>query len=211
MQRDEMVTFIANTLGNRADKNDRIVDMLNFVIRANLEKDPVHPWFLLSERSTAVTTADEPRLPVPTDWIQDWEFGCLWRYDATADPIDKRLVKDDYNALKVRYTTPGEPSHFAMAGGYYVLFPIPDAVYTIKQKYYKQATLFVTGAAGDAPTATNVWSLNAADWLMGVAGMKMAMEMRDEKALQMFAGMKQSGREDVVRRSVEMEEIGTER
>lgn len=182
MTRNEAVAFIKQVLGYRTSGDDQIVTNLQQQ-QIKLELSPTKPWFLLSELSIRPTVAEETRLPIPTDFLQEYEEGCLFYLDEDEELV--KLKKDEYDVLQLNYKEeePGPPQAYALTGGYFRLFPTPDDIYTIKMLYYKKAATLASG------TGTNEWLTHVPELLCAKAGIIMAMSLRDYEAKKLFSEM----------------------
>ena len=170
--RDEIIDVVLNRLGNRsADTALRaFAEAELLLVQERLEGEASPPWFLLTERASASTTADEPRLPVPANFLQEWEEGALLVLDSTNSEEDE-VIKDDYDALKAKYknTAAGIPVHYALRNDVFWLFPTPDIVYTIYMTYFKSQVALTTNI-------TTPWTTHASDVLIGELGIVLAGE-----------------------------------
>lgn len=185
----EALTQISSITGFRTDIATRAIVQL---ARAQefFEKGPDYPWFLLSEESLIVTTVGENRLPVPTDFIAEYEEGAL--YYAPTDEDQIPLEKEDLDYLKEFYgtTTEGVPESYSQDGTYFRIFPLPDDLYPIKMSYYQKATAISGLSTGD----TNAWLTHAPDCIIGRAGKILAAGLRDIVAMDLFKEMESEGR-----------------
>lgn len=154
------------------------------------EKGPDYPWFLLSEESEIMTSIGERRIPLPTDFLAEYEEGALYYDDETGDKIE--LVKHDLDYLNRIYdtTATGAPEAYSLDGQYFRIFPLPDLRYQLKMLYYKKdvdPSLISTGA-------TNQWLTYAPECLIGAAGKVLASGLRDNVAIAFFDSMEAKGR-----------------
>ena len=180
----DAVDTIGYRLGNRTDLDDRIAAEIRLA-QVELEQGPDLPWFLVSEVAYATTSAGEERLGLPSDFLREYEEGCLWLYDADQSipwiQLGKESLEDLRAATEQELIDPsGAPTHYAVSGGYFRLFPTPDDTYTIKMVYYKKATTLTADAD------TNDWLTNAPEVLISEAGLKMAAHIKDASAMQAF-------------------------
>ena len=186
MDRDTLVTRIGNRFNFRTDLDSKIQDeLLNAQIELEEEIYSDPPWFLLSEVAQINGVAGEERIPLPSDFLLEYEEGTLYRFDAslspaTADPWIE-LKKGYVDSLKMEYVGQGTPLRYALSGEYFRVFPNPDAVYTFKMQYYQR----------DAPLSSNIenqWT-KFAPWVIGgLAGSNLSMSLRDNEAAQYFSG-----------------------
>jgi len=177
--------LIKGRLGNLSSTvlDAHIVSEMN-AAQEKLEAGDFKPWFLLSERSTAISIASEERLPVPTDFILEWEEGCLSWKEQTATKYTL-LVKEDYDFLVGRYSVAGSPKGYALANDNFLIVPTPIAVYDWRMRYYaKQAKNLL-------PADENNWLKEASDWLIAETGLILANNyVRDKVAAQGFLAMR---------------------
>lgn len=178
MTRDEGVALIKQQLAFRRTLDSAIVDQMKFA-QTTLEAAPTVPWFLISEDSYAVTTADEERLASPGDFLVEAEDARLYyRPDDFPDSDDVELKKEDYDQLKRDFVgvPSGPPQAYALLGEYFRLFPLPDAVYTIRLIYYKRDTVL-------SSNVENGWLKHVPLLLLGSA-LKLIAEgpIRDDRA-----------------------------
>jgi hypothetical protein len=195
MTRDEAVTRIQRRLGFRTDLVAEIQDELK-VAQESLEREMVSPpWFLLEEVSFTVTTADESRVEVPSNFLREYEQGTLWIYDTALEDPWVELSKGFMAGLNAFYVGTGQPKAFSLDGKYFRLHPTPDAEYTLRLIYYKT----------DTPLTTNIenqW-LKYAPWLLvGLAGQEVAVGTRDGDAVAYFKARYEQSKVDVHRQNI---------
>lgn len=198
MTRDEFVNFIKLRLGNNKDPSldADILAYADFVQQQELERASFQAWFLLKERAEAPTAVGDNRIALPSDFIAEWEQGSLWRLE-DGDPI--QLIKDDFYAIKGRYTEKGKPVAYDIANDYFLLTPTPDRAYTLRMYYYGSEPLPSTLGANE----DNEWLRNAADWLMGVVGETIAGDyLQNDRMAQRFGVHGKKGRDRVYRETV---------
>jgi len=181
MLRTEAVATIQQTLGFRSDKATQIVTALQQA-QAQLERSPTLPWFLLTEVTSVSTVADEERVPVPCDMLREWHDDPLWYFNGTApQDADKwvPLAKDSLKYLREIYPGEGTPIAYSIDKLYFRIFPTPDAIYTLKQIYFKEDELLTSDIEND-------WLKYMPELVIGKAGRKLAIGLRDQIALQEF-------------------------
>lgn len=192
MTRDEAVAMIKIQLGFRTDQTDNIITALKFV-QTELENGPTKPWFLLSEKTTITTTADEERVQLPTDFLMEHEENGLTYVPADTDEDPVALNKDDYDVLKAYWgNETGEPEDYSLDGNYFRLFPIPDDTYTIHMFYYQRDDELDTNIE-------NEWLKWCPKLMMGAAGKVIAGALRDKNAMAIFSGWEAEGKNELFR------------
>lgn len=166
---DQIIELVLNRCGNRS--NDAALTSaaeleLTRVIY-ELEQHPDPMWFLYSTWASATLTANEPRMPLPSDYLMPLEDSHLYVVDLSSNRT--KLKKDDFDALEAYYLSSSAalPKQYALFGDYFYLFPTPDAAYTLQMKYAKTATALTPSVR------TNEWTQNAADLLMARLGIVM--------------------------------------
>ena len=178
MIRDDAIALIKQGLGFRSDLDAQILTQMKFEQEV-LERKSTLPWFLLSEFSNINTVIGEERLPVPTDFLQEYEEGTLWWFDSTATAEDQWTQLGKALLDEVKTAEPGTPDTYVVTGPYFRLFPVPDAVYNMKMVYYKQGVVLDNNVE-------NEWLKYASDWLMALTGLHMAEDIENDKAAAKF-------------------------
>ncbi len=187
MLRDEAVARLQRTLGFRTDKSVELIDALKDA-QVQLEKLPELPWFLLTEVASISTVAEEERVPLPKDFILEWEEDPLWYFNASADDEDKwtRLEKDTFATLRKDLPGAGSPLAYTQDGDYFRIFPTPDAVYVLKMIYYKTDEVLISNIE-------NFWLKHFPYLVIGEAG-RLIPGFRDKEALKIFTQWAAEGR-----------------
>jgi hypothetical protein len=193
MTRDEAVAIIQEQLGFRSDLSTNIITNLKLA-QTTLEAGPTKPWFLIEEDSYIRTTADEPRLPIPSDFLSETDQALLRYVPDDLTDGEVRLIKDDYDVLEKNYLDSltgtietGTPEAYALLGDYFRIFPTPDDDYLIRQIYYAQDTVLDTNVE-------NGWLKYFPYLLIGKAGGQIAAALRDSTAASTFRGWETEGR-----------------
>lgn len=167
------------------------------------------PWFLRSENTTSFTVPGEERVPVPTDFIREWDDDALWFFNPNPNPPAIPppynpgswfpLDKDELSYNRMRWgphwpnmappypqpppmpNWPG-PRAYSLDGKYFRIFPLPQQAWQLKMIYYQHDTpLDPTNSA-----STNRWLTNAPNVLIGEAGYNVAATARDNDRMQYF-------------------------
>lgn len=202
MTRDEAVAAIQLQLGFRTTLSSSIILQLQLA-QTTLEKGTVLPWFLISEDSYIDTTADEQRIPIPTDFLEETDEAVLRYVPTTVTEEDPEvdLVKDDYDVLRKNYLDTstgaiqsGPPKAYCLMGEYFRIFPTPDDEYRLRMVYYKQDTSLSTNVE-------NGWLKHVPKLLMGLAGKQLSGgPLRDAMAYKIFDEWEQTGRARLVQK-----------
>ena len=172
MLRDTAILLLMQRSGNLQDSaiRDLMIAEMDFVQTVELERGLHLPWFLLSETSSIVTTGSESRLPIPADFLREYDDGALWVYDTIQGNPWGKLVKDSYESLTARNLGNGRPRFYSLVGENFILFPTPDAAYTVKMKYYQKGAS-LAGSYGGTGNVENVWLKYAPDLLLAKTGL----------------------------------------
>jgi hypothetical protein len=184
MTRGEAITLIQQQLGFRSDLTDAIVQNMQLA-QTTLEGSPTKPWFLLSEESQTTTSADSHRVQIPSDFLCEAESGALIYRPSDATEDEVILGKRDYDWLLKEYPSVYDsdavrtPKYYALRGDYFMIFPKPDAEYTLRMVYYKQDDVLDTDVE-------NEWLKHVPLLLCGMAGLLLAPGLRDREATKTF-------------------------
>lgn len=185
----EAISFMKVQFGFRTDLDTEIISMLG-VAQEHFEKGPNYPWFLLSEESLVVTSPGERRIPLPDDFIAEYEEGALYYAPTDLDYIEMTKEDNDYLTAFYGSRTEGEPEAYSQDGLYFRVYPLPDALYTLKALYYKKDVK----VSSLSTTSTNLWLTHASDTIIGWAGVKLAVGLRDNVAKEAFMMLERQGR-----------------
>lgn len=197
MNRDAAVSRVQRTLGFRADNATEIVDALQDA-QVELEQAASLPWFLLTEVANIATVIDEERVELPTDFLQEWEEDPLHYFSTTSGVEDEDLwtplEKEDLGYLRDNWPASGAPEAYALDKDYYRIFPTPDAAYTLKHIYYKQDAVLTENVE-------NLWLEHIPFLLIGIAGVQLAVALRDPDAVAMFTLWERKYRDELFRKN----------
>ncbi len=194
MTRDEAVARIQEQLGFRTDKTVQIQRELQNA-QVHYEHSARLPWFLIDEVHRIQTADGEERIPVPDDFLREYEKGTLWYWNNTAgvavDAVYTNLDKEDIDFLRDTLPGKGAPEAYTIGGDYFRIFPTPDAQYWIKMIYYKQALLLDDNIEND-------WLQHIPDLLTGYAGRVVANSLYNDRARGYFGEMETLARNAMV-------------
>lgn len=212
MTRDEAVDTIMRRLGNwpNTSLRDTIISEMVVVIQNVLEQDPVFlPWFLISEVHTGPTEAGEERVLLPTGFLQEYENGALYILD---DGNETPLLRDDLDVIKQRAPGTGLPTYYDIVGNYFILRKIPDAIYSLKIRFYKSDDTAISGTYGDSNNKESKWLKWAADLVIAETGTVIAGQYLQSKSMEeSFARQAVKARSRLVAKSTLMEETNKQR
>lgn len=171
----------------RRDSDDALDSRIRTELQAlqdELEQGPVFPHFLLTELASYTLTAGEPRVPVPEDFIMEYEDGTLFIEES--DGSTTAIEKDVWESIKPRpdrWEDSDTPRAYALVGNNFRLVPTPDSALTLKMIYYARDTKI-----GDlSDNQSNKWLTNQPSVMINGAGMNLAKyHLRDADATKMF-------------------------
>lgn len=190
----EAVTRIKEGLGflSGSHHDNRIISRLNEAMW-HLEHGKSLPKFLLQQDETISLLEGEYAVTLPTGFIRinDDEKPHYLPENSTIPVFLARRYYTDAQLAYARYES-GQVDVTSRAPEVYVIrkstidFVTPaNDDYTLTWSYYK---------GGDAVTSgsENVWLANSPYWLIGEAGYRMAKDVRDGDAIQIFDDMRKT-------------------
>jgi hypothetical protein len=207
MKRSEAVSRIQRRLGFRKDLGAPILDEL-MIAQEKFERGvplPVGaggtflPWFLRTEVTSITTLVNEERVPLPPDFLREYEEDALWWFNPAADPTINQnawqpLLKDDIQYNRRQYggddptvLQPG-PIAYAFDGNYFRIFPTPQDTWQLKMIYYARDAILDAGLDTE-----NKWLKNASEVLIGEAGFQIAATARDADRMAYFKAIRDEG------------------
>lgn len=178
MKTSEAVAIIKGRCSNYSSStiDALIVTEMNARQKA-LEGGDFRPWFLLTESASTTNTASDERIPMPSDFIMEWEEGSM-QYKLSTETEWSDLAKDDYDFLRERYgETAGAPKGYSEAGENFLIVPPPLYAYSWKMRYYAHQA-----ANTLSPDSENNWLKYASDWLIAETGVIIASQYLNNKA-----------------------------
>lgn len=224
MTRDEAIDLILMRCGMR--QNDKVLQRACVLEMAlaqatKCERASFKPWFLLSENSTTITMPGENRVPVPKDFLQEYEEGALrmrrWEEDSEETPGYRpppfqRLVKEDVDDAGDVFEYTNRPRTYSIVNGYFVILPIPDFTYMLRMRYYKSAPQLKEPYGEEAQVTSNVWLEHAPDWIIGETGAVIAGQyIKDEATAAQFRAQADAARSAIMIEHVAREEANRQR
>lgn len=181
---------------------------MTHIQQTKLEGGATLPWFLITEDAETVTTIGERRIKLPSDFIREVDEKPL--VYKISDAVDRKLVKKPYDDLMKEYgdEASGPPEKYSVRGHYIMLFPKPDAEYTIlfPGYYARQIT------PQDADSSENEWFKWANDVILAETGLVMASQyLKDPDLSELFRSMIQDARQRLFVSEVAREEANRDR
>lgn len=203
MQRSAAVQRIQAGLGFRDDLQSQIVLRLQEAQR-NFEQGNTLPWFLVEEDNQLTLAAGTQAVSLPTGFVRecDW-FGPMRYYDATVSPAKPRKIpKKTFDAALAAYgdSEASGPKVYVLRKDSFYFFPVANQEYTLLHSYYKAADPL------QDDNDENVWLLHSPELLIGDAGRRIAMDLRDSNAVSIFTDMRDSAWRSVFNETIMREE-----
>lgn len=212
MFRSVAIQRINQGLGFRPDGNsleEKIVLALQEAQR-DFEKGKTLPRFLVQESQTVTLTAGQHTAALPTGFLREDDEVPLHFFPTNATRptfLERKFYRDAVLANLHGSSTSAEPDE-PVPPSVYVLrrttidfITTSDLTYTLYWNYFKAADLLTTDIE-------NVWLANASEWLIGEAGWRIAMDLRDADAVTKFDAMRKSGRAAVFGEELAQETSG---
>lgn len=207
MHVQESLNVLMSRLGNRTDPDLRQACLREMKLaQESLEASETLPWFLLSETTFARTEAGERRIPLPPDFLRESEEQELV---VIVDDVRVTLPKGDYDTLRAEAEgITGVPQAYTLRGQYLVLFPTPDAEYSVEfSSYYARQE-----PPSDTADSQNAWFKNFPDLMMARAGLVIAsMNLKDGELTALFDGLLKEAQRRLFHAEVAREEANRTR
>jgi hypothetical protein len=212
MLRSEAITIIKRGLGFRQTQDAAIVAALKQVQR-DLEAGKTLPNWMLVFNAPITVTASVATATLPTGFLRVHEdYPLYWTNSENAKVfIPRRNFTEAYQAFVASGSeddSAAVPSGTAYPSVYVQrnkttieLIPTPTVTFTAFLTYYKAGVVLDTDVE-------NVWLANAANYIVGLAGMQVAGDLRDAGALQKFTTMAKMGSQSYLGDIIEDELAG---
>jgi hypothetical protein len=201
MLRSEAITIIKRGLGFRQTQDAAIIAALKQAQR-DAELGQTLPNFLLAFDQPIVVTADDPIVALPNGFIRFADD--YVPYYVNSDLVIVTLPRRHNLEAKDAYLTSNAdyPQVFVQqtkTRGY--LVPTPKTSFTIYVTAYKAADVLDS-------EMENAWLANAPNYLVGMAGVHVAGDVRDRGAMEKFNTMARIGQKALLGDIVEDELAG---
>lgn len=200
MLRDVAVARIQDGLGFTTRQANKIVLRLQEAQR-ELEKGKTLPSFLLQEDQTLALLVGTSTVVKPAGFLRiDDSFKPYFIPTGEISPSFLSVKRNLTDALEANLDDEAaSPQVMVVRNTVIDFINEADTNYTIVWQYYKSADLLTTNIE-------NAWLANAPDWLIGEAGWRMAMDLRDKDAVVIFDNLRKTGRAAVFGEIVASEE-----
>lgn len=189
MTKAEAIQRINEGLGFRSI-SDAVITRRLIEAQRELERGKTLPQFLIQEDAEITLIQGAREIPLPDDFIREYDDGQTWTMRFMSDAAIP-IRKVDLNSLLILRppTDPGPPQYYVIRSQSLYFGRFADLTYTIAYSYYGHARTLLTND-------TNAWTDDPSgyDWLVGVAGYRLASDLRDAGAAKLFAEMRAEGR-----------------
>lgn len=213
MLRSAAVARIQQGLGFRTDLATPIIAMLQEAQR-ELERGKTLPKFLLQEDQPLTLPSGEHSAPLPTGFIREVYEEPL-RYAPIVSRSTRFLANGSLRQI-IRYYNDADFDNFAtepsLPGApiaYMIRRDTVDFYNTANQDYDLVWSYYASGASL-ATDVENEWlhDRGAPEWLIGEAGMRIAMDLRDATAIALFKEMASKARASCFGEIIAADEAG---
>lgn len=189
MIRSDAVIRIQDALGFSSRQSAKIILRLQEAQR-DLERGKTLPKFLLQEAQALVLASGTHSTVLPTGFLRVDDDNLPYFFPTSSTHPTRISIKRSYqDAFDANYeTTPQGPKVAVITRTTIDFINTAPATYNLVWNYYKAADILTTD------NTENVWLANAADWLIGFAGLRMARDVRDPVAQATFQTMMAEGR-----------------
>lgn len=186
MLRTVAVQRVTDGLGFRSDLASRVILRMQEEQR-DLERGKTLPSFLIAEDQTLTLLAGTNSIALPDDFLRRVDRSP--RYVSDVSDVSVDIPWRSYEAAYKAYSDSeaSGPKVFVLRSSTILVFPEADRDYTITWDYYAKAdTLDVD--------IENAWLANAPELIIGGAGLRMALDIRNAEAQKLFGAMYQASR-----------------
>jgi hypothetical protein len=193
MLRSAAIAIIKRGLGFRQTQDSAIIAALQQAQRSAELGQTLPNWLLVFDQPITVTNGT-PTATLPTGFIR-WhdDYPLYYLSGAAQIFLPKRNATEAYQA----YVASGDQRNKTTIQFY----PTPTVAMTVYGTFYKGAQVLDT-------EIENAWLANAPDYLIGLAGVMVAGDLRDKGAEQKFNMMAQIGHKALIGDIVEDEIAG---
>jgi hypothetical protein len=210
MLRSAAITIIKRGLGFRQTQDAAIIAALQQVQR-DLETGRTLPSWLVAFDAPIAVTANVATATLPTGFLRVHEDYPLYyvNSDGAKVFVPRRNYDEAYQAYVASGSASDSPAPAAQTPSVYVQrtkttiewIPKPTTSFTAFITHYKAAQVLDSDIE-------NAWLANAANYIIGLAGVQVAGDLRDAGAMQKFAQMAKMGNQSFINDVVEDELAG---
>jgi hypothetical protein len=203
------------------DRTDLAVKIVQWIEDARIDLSLKYPFKFLYAESTASTTAGTARYAMPTDYLGHAVLWCGSKKLSKLTPREfDELTQTDIDAsAEYRLLTTetsvnessisGAPDYYVERGMEFEIYPTPDAVYTLKIKYYAQPTSWDPSNDGDSggvyDDSTDYITTFHAEAVIWGAALRGAIYLDDEQKKANFSKVYDATVQEMIKREKEHE------
>src|SRR5258706_11324356 len=184
MTRGEAIKRINDGMGFRADGHSLEAKFILRLLEAqrDLEKGKTLPKFLLQEDQPLTLLPNTSTVAIPTGFLRDDDDNHIhFTPVGTSRPVF--LERKPYESAVVANMRLQEgkraPSIYVIRKATIDFIATADKTYNLTWNFYKAGLILTTDIE-------NEWLANASDWLIGEAGHRIAMGVRDKEGTDLF-------------------------
>jgi hypothetical protein len=196
------IARIQDGLGFASRHSDKILLRLKEAQR-DLEKGKTLPKFLLQEAQTFTLLSGTSTVALPTGFLRmDDDNPPYFNNTGSVKPNYIRIVRSGQDAAISNWSeTPATPKVAVIRKSVLDFIAPVSGDIGFTWSYYKADDLV-------ALDEENLWLANAPEWLIGEAGLRMAMDVRDKGAVEIFTTLTAKGRAAVFAEIIASEDQG---
>ncbi len=194
MLRSVAIARIKRGLGFRTGTGlDETIALTLQEAQIDLESGKTLPKLLLREEQTLALAASAHTVALPSGFIRINDDTDLRYYPTSSDRptfLQRKFFKEAVLAQVDEDDETGPPEIYVLRKSTIDFITVADRAYTLYWDYYKSADALTS----DIENAWLADTTGGAQWLIGEAGHRVAMDLRDKDAVSLFASMTQKGR-----------------
>lgn len=175
MTKDQVVKMVAFRLGNVRGMDAIIETEIESTIN-RLENEAFQPWFLLSENNEYQMQVGENRVPVPADFLAEYDESALYvkMDNGGYFPLSKMSSEE----VRAKWQNgQGMPQGYSLTNKYFRVFPAPDKEYLLELLFYRRSK----SIAND----DNPWLTEASDLIVYETAAHMLLARKDKRFMAM--------------------------
>lgn len=187
MDRNTAITRVQQGLGFRTVLSDTIALRMQEEQR-DLERGKTLPKFLLVEDATLALLAGQTDVTLPADFLRRSDISL--RYTPTSETNTKTIPWRDFDEAYAAISEDSDaagPKVAILRATVVRFLPEADVNYDIEFTYYAKGLVLSTNIE-------NVWLANAPELIIGGAGLRIAKDLRDKAAIELFGDMYKQAR-----------------
>ena len=199
MLRDVAITRIQDGLGFRTDQSDRIALRLQEEQR-DLERGKILPRFLLRLDQTLSLLSGSQTVSLPSDFLRRSPNSLRYLPTDGSSDVYQTIPWRTYDEAFATYSDwdAAGPKVAVLRVSDVYFFPEADVNYSVLWSYYRKDDVLTSNVE-------NLWLANSPELLIGGAGRRIARDLRNKEAYQLFDEMYKMARVAWFNETVESE------